>query len=345
MYIKDLTCISPQMSFDNSLFTDGVNTNEGLRYTAVDPNYMDLIPHNLLRRMGRVVKLGISTGITLLQRNEDLNGIIMGTGYGGLDDCFKFLHQIIQYNEGTLTPTNFVQSTPSAVAGNLALMSKNSGYNSTHVNGGLSFENVLLDALLLLKENPDHKYMVGCADELSDYNFNINKKLGMIKTDSCPSTELLSSQTRGTVNGEGAAMFVVDNNPTGALSEIIDVDQISFPTTQEIQEKINNLLLRNNLQDFEIDAVLLGKNGDVDSNVWYEQIQNRFMDAHQLAFKHLVGDFQTASGFALWLISNILNGEEIPKGCILKPQQKEIKTVLIYNHYQREQHSLMLVRK
>ncbi len=345
MYIKDLTCISPQLSFDKKIFSEGIKHYEGLRYKAVDPNYMDLIPHNLLRRMGRVVKLGISTGITLLQRNENLNGIIIGTGYGGLDDCFKFLHQIIQYNEGTLTPTNFVQSTPSAVAGNLALASKNSGYNSTHVNGGLSFENVLLDALLLLKENPNHKYMVGCADELSDYNFNINKKLGMIKTDPCTSKELLSSQTKGTVNGEGAAMFIVDNQPENALSEILDLDQISYPTTDEIKEKINNLLLRNNLQESEIDAVLLGKNGDVDSDLSYQQVQDMFRDAHHLAFKHLVGDFQTASGFALWLTCNILNDEKLPEGCILKTQEREIKTVLIYNHYQREQHSFMLVKK
>lgn len=344
MYIKDMACISPQYSFNGELFTEGIVSHDGLRYTALDPDYMSFIPHNLLRRMGRVVKLGIGTGITLLNRNTDLNGIIMGTGYGGLDDCFKFLHQIIEYNEGTLTPTNFVQSTPSAVAGNLALMSKNSGYNSTHVNGGLSFENVLLDAMLLLEDNPNNRYLVGCADELSDYNFNINHKQGMHKVNPVASADLIHSGTTGTVNGEGAAMFVVDNNPDNALAELVDIDQITFPEKKDVQQKIDSLFSRHNILDLDIDAVILGRNGDLDSDVWYADVEKRFDQAQHIVFKNLIGDFQTATGFALWLACNLFMGKKLPEGCKINDSTRPLKNILIYNQYQREQHSFMLIR-
>ena len=68
-----------------------------------------------------------------------------------MEDCIKFLNQIIDYEEGLLTPGNFVQSTPNAIAAQLGLMTANKGYNITHVHRGLSFENALLDTILMLR--------------------------------------------------------------------------------------------------------------------------------------------------------------------------------------------------
>ncbi|WP_027419188.1 beta-ketoacyl synthase chain length factor [Crocinitomix catalasitica] len=343
MYIKDLTCISPQKSFNNELFTVGVEKIVGIRYNAIDPDYMDIIPHNLLRRMGRVVKLGIGTGLTLVKKHNNLNGIIIGTSNGGLEDCFKFLNQIIQYDEGTLTPTNFVQSTPSAVAGNLALMSQNTGYNVTHINGGLSFENVLLDTLELLKENTNASYLIGASEEISDYNFNINLKLDLYKLGETDNTTLLNDNTKGTVNGEGAAMFVVDNNPENAFAEILDTDQITFPNNLDIEFKLTELLKRNNLKYSDIDAIMVGRNGDVDDDKWYDEFEDKFPESYHLVFKNLCGEYQTASGFSTWLAAQILKGEKIPALIQRKSSDKSIKHLLIYNHYRGEQHGFILL--
>ena len=62
-----------------------------------------------------------------------------------MEDCIKFLNQIVEYKEGLLTPANFVQSTSNAAAAQIALVTKNHQYNITHVHRGLAFENALMD--------------------------------------------------------------------------------------------------------------------------------------------------------------------------------------------------------
>lgn len=181
MYIIDSACISPQQTFDNAFFDGHVKVHEGDRYLAVEPAYGQMIPAGLLRRMGKAVRMGVGAGLPLIQKNQ-VDGIILGTANGGLEDCLKFLNQIVDYHEGTLTPTNFVQSTPNAVAGNLALMSKTTGYNATHVHKGLAFEAALLDAMMLLDEKPAQRLLLGSIEEISDYNHNIDLLSGSFKT-------------------------------------------------------------------------------------------------------------------------------------------------------------------
>ena len=74
------------------------------------------------------------------------------------EDCIRFLNQIVQYDEGTLTPTNFVQSTPNAIASTIGMNLQCHGYNITHVHRGNAFENALLDALMYLDESKIHLY-------------------------------------------------------------------------------------------------------------------------------------------------------------------------------------------
>ncbi|RZM12149.1 MAG: hypothetical protein EOO88_45975 [Pedobacter sp.] len=124
--------------------------------------------------MGKAVRMGVGAAMPLLQHQEAVDGIIIGTANGGMEDCIKFLNQVIDYDEGLLTPGNFVQSTPNAVAGQLGLMTKNQCYNITHVHRGLSFEMALIDAMMQVKENPGKQYLLGSVDEISDYNFNID---------------------------------------------------------------------------------------------------------------------------------------------------------------------------
>jgi hypothetical protein len=50
--------------------------------------------------------------------------MIIATANGGMEDCVKFLNQIIEYNEGLLTPANFVQSTSNAAAARLRSLQK-----------------------------------------------------------------------------------------------------------------------------------------------------------------------------------------------------------------------------
>ncbi len=200
MFITDLKAISPQLTY-NSDFLNGHKTDhEAMVYNVIEPNYMEFIPKGLLRRMGKAVRMGVGAGLPLVKNHSDIDGVLIGTANGGLEDCIKFLNQIVEYDEGTLTPTNFVQSTPNAVAGQLALMGENRGYNITYTNGGTSFENAIIDGLMLFEEGNNKKILIGGIEEISDYNYNIDSLANKYKTEVIKDSDLLNSVTPGTVS-------------------------------------------------------------------------------------------------------------------------------------------------
>ncbi|MCE7065865.1 beta-ketoacyl synthase chain length factor [Dyadobacter sp. CY326] len=345
MYITDSACISPQRTFDNAFLEGDVKVHEGNRYEAIEPNYGQLIPAGLLRRMGKAVRMGVGAGLPLIQKSE-VEGIILGTANGGLGDCLKFLNQIVDYDEGTLTPTHFVQSTPNAVAGNLALMSKVTGYNSTHVHKGLAFEAALLDAMLLLDEQRLKKILVGSIEEISDYNHNIDLLSGHFKHGNFTSANLLTSNSPGSVNGEGATMFVLEAERTGnTLAQIRDVDQINNPTEADLGEKLDEMLGRNGLTSADVDTLILGFSGDNRTDGLYVTFQERFFpESSSYTYKNMVGDYPTASAFATWMALQMLLGHPVPASCV-RDQKSASKpaNILIYNHYKGIQHGLILL--
>ena len=344
MFVKDLFCISPQRTIDESFFNQDVISYSGNKYTSVEPSYAGLIPNGLLRRMGKAVRMGIGAGITLVNNNPKVHGIILGTANGGLEDCIKFLNQIVKYEEGNLTPTNFIQSTPNSAAGNLAIMSGNTNYNITHVHQGLAFENALLDAGLLFEEDNAESVLVGGIEEISEHNYNIDFLSGFYKTEVVDSENLLQSKTKGTVCGEGAAMFILDKNINSGI-RIVDIGQIQSQNIKEVTNKLKQFLELNTFSVSDIDAVMLGFNGDTDDNNWYNSVLDRlFPDTGVFTFKNLSGDYPTVSSFATWLSVMILKGKTIPLAAIYKPGTSDIRNILIYNSY-RNQHGFILLEK
>ncbi|MCF2488986.1 beta-ketoacyl synthase chain length factor [Dyadobacter sp. CY347] len=345
MYVTDLACISPQLTFDNAFFRGEIKVHRGNRYAAIEPGYGELIPAALLRRMGKAVRMGVGAGLPLI-RKTDMDGIILGTANGGLGDCLKFLNQIVDYDEGTLTPTHFVQSTPNAVAGNLALMSKVTGYNTTHVHKGLAFEAALLDAMMVLEEKKLRRILVGSVEEISDYNHNIDFLNGYFKTEDITSNDLLKADSPGSVNGEGATMFVVESSRSErTLARIMDVDQINHPKGDDLEEKLDYFLERNGLTRQDIDTLVLGISGDNRTDHLYVDFQNNFFPgSSSYTYKNMVGDYPTASAFATWLAVKMLSGHPVPSQCIRDNSQgQKSRNVLIYNHYKEIQHSFILL--
>lgn len=352
MFIEDLSCISPQKTFPSpgseqeniDFFATEPIVYSGSQLKALEPGYSE-IPRGQLRRMGKANRMATGAGMALLT-NYQTDGIIIGTTDGGMEDCHRFLNQIIQYEEGTLTPTNFVQGSPSSPAGGLALMSKNSGYNNTHSNKGLSFENCLMDAALLFEEKRANKLLVGCVEEISQAQYRIESLAGFIKKDEVTTDKLIGCGTPGAVNGEGAAMFVLEATNTHAIAQIVDSEMISYPTATDLIAKANMLLQRNEMAASDIDALMLGYSGDVNSDFWYDKFAKQvFPSTGILSFKNLFGETPSASAFATWFSAHLVNGKPIPEMAIQKaPSTSELKTILIYNHYQGNQHGFVLVK-
>lgn len=349
MYISFTSCISPQATHTAAFLEGEIAWYEQHQYWAQEPKYKGMIPLNLLRRMSKAVRMSVGAGLPLIEAAGQLDGVIIGSANGSVKNSVDFLEQMITYNEGTLTPTKFVQSTSNSIAGTLALMGKVTGYNNTHVSTGLAFESALLDAWLILQEQPEWRLLVGGVEELSQSNYNIDERRKVYKAAPMPAQDLLKSQTPGTVAGEGAALFVVEGAAReGQLGRILDVDQICYPSSADLTEKIEQFLSRNALTAADIDTVFLGRNGDQKTDAIYDEVTNQFFpDQDLLVYKHLVGEYYTVQSVALWMATHWLNGKTLPETCFWRKGTRtaqEKRTILLYNQYEGIQHSFILLQ-
>lgn len=343
LYIHKMSCISPQHTF-SALNLNDLLPSEDNKLLAIEPSY-EGIPPGQLRRMGKASRLGVGAAMPLLKNSSDLDGIIIGTANGGMEDCIKFLNQIIEYEEGVLTPTNFVQSTTNAIASQIAFMSKNKGYNITHVHRGLSFENALQDAMMHALESPSKTFLLGGVDEISDYNFNIDFLQGCFKEELTPNNELYKHSSDGTIAGEGAAMFVVNGLKEYSLVAINDMKSFQSRNEMDIEPALNDFLEKNKIAIDEIDLYVSGENGDQRISKFYGKIENLLPEITPvLRYKHLTGEHPSASALGLWFSCQFLNEAEIPDHMMKKGVLKrKANKILLYNCYQGLQHSFILL--
>lgn len=346
MFVKDLYSISPQPTSDLRFEGGDFHVHEGVYYTALEPAYQDWIPAKVLRRMGKAVRMGVGAALPLFKRNAPTDGIIIGSSSGGLEDCIYFLNQIIEYNEGLLTPTHFMQSTPNALAGQLSVLVGNTGYNMTHVGGSLAFENAVQDASLFLDgEKVASSLLLGAVDEISAYNYNIDVLAGRYKDVPTANTDLLPAQTDGSVCGEAATMFIVSNSREDSLGEILDVTQITTTRWEAVIDLTKSFLAKNDIVLNASDLLILGSNGDRRTDGLYDRFAQVFSGLPAISYKNACGQFRTASAFATYLGIQILSGRFSNTQLCFGPLPSKVNRILIYNHFDGERHGLILLRR
>lgn len=347
MYILNSSCISAQDTISYDFFEKEILGFDKIPLKALEPSYKGKIPMGLLRRMSKLVRMSVGQALPMLQDADNIDGIIFGSGNGSGENSEKFLNQIIEYNEGTLTPTNFVQSTSNAVAGAIALMGKVTGYNNTHVNQGLSFEACLVDALMYFEDHPKETLLIGAGEEIALSNFNIDQQRGEYKNELSSSLDLYSSNSKGTLPGEGVALFTVTGiKPSTTAVEIVDSTMTVTEKIEDIKECLDAFLERNNISPNVIDSLLLGRNGDNRRDHFYDQLfDSIWSDKPQLVFKHMCGEHYSASAFGIWIGSKFLEGKKIPSSCFYSGDGACAETVLFYNNHEGRQHGFTLLRK
>ena len=166
IYIRSTGIISPQDTFNQTEFLAQPLWYDSNRLHCVLPDYKPLIDAKLIRRMSRIIKMGVAAALNCLQAGgvQMPDAIITGTAYGCLEDTENFLKRLIENNEDLLSPTAFIQSTHNTVAAQIALLLSCHNYNNTFVSRGFSFENALMDAQMLLLENEAQNILVGGVD-------------------------------------------------------------------------------------------------------------------------------------------------------------------------------------
>lgn len=347
IYINGMGSISAQEI--NDLFEEKViQYNENI-IPALTPDFKKHIPPMQLRRMSKGIKMGLTAAKTALQ---DANvkvpdAVITGTGQGSKIDTEKFLQEMLDREEETLSPTSFIQSTHNTIGGQIALNLECKGYNMTYSQNSASFESALFDAKLYLNEDPENSVLVGSIDEISEKITSFQTLDGQVKSQEINNFQLLENKTPGTIISEGAHFFTISAEITAnSYAELVDVSVVNSEDSTEVSVKIQQFLQKNNRSPADIDVVILGKNGDIRFDDFYDELQKKlFPEKPQLAFKHLSGDYDTATGFAVVLGCHIFRKKFIPS--ILNLNEKpctQPREILIYNQYLGEDHSFILLR-
>jgi 3-oxoacyl-(acyl-carrier-protein) synthase len=350
VYIQGVASISTQNSFDNNRFLDEIITYDDNVIPAVDPVYKDYIPPAAARRMAKGIKMGVvASKIALADAGvETIDAIITGTGMGCVVDSEKFVSAIIDNNEEYLTPTSFIQSTHNTVGGQIALDLDCKGYNFTYVHSSNSFESALLDAQMQLSMDEANTILVGGVDELGAHTVKIHKLVNHIKPEAVSSAALLKSKSEGAVFSEGANFFVLSNDKNAnAYAEIIAVEILNTLDKANLSEAITTFLASSGTKIEDIDLVVQGNNGDVNFDEFYHVLsEDLFKKTPQAYYKHLSGEYNTASSFGVWLAGKILKSQTLPEVVRFNtlPVSK-LETVLLYNQYRGKNHSFVLLKK
>lgn len=350
VYINSVASISPQKTFDNSVFLDEIIEYNDNVITAFDPDYKQYISPAAARRMAKGIKMGVVASKIAMEEAgvETVDAIVTGTGMGCMIDSEKFVSAIIDNNEQYLTPTSFIQSTHNTVAGQIALGIECKGYNFTYVHSAISFESALLDAKMQLENDEANNILVGGVEELGAHTTKVHRTINHIKPHPISISEMLKSKTQGAVFSEGADFFVLSNEKKeSCYAEVVAVETLNTLAKEKVASTIENFLNENGLTPKEVDAVVLGNNGDVGYDDYYHSLsEGLFKNTQQVYYKHLVGENNTVSGFGVWLASKILKNQSVPE--IVKINQindSDVETILCYNQYLGENHSLILLKK
>ena len=350
VYINSIGSVSVQRTFDESEFLEEIISYNNTTLKVVNPDYKAYIPPAAARRMAKGIKMStVSSQIALKEAGlENVDAIIVGTGLGCLGDSEKFVSDIIDNDEQYLTPTRFIQSSHNTVAGQIALAMGCKGYNFTYVHSSVSFESCLWDAKLQLEMDEANQILVGGVDEMVKHHVDTHRLIGHIKEEPTAMENVLESGTKGCVVAEGSHFFVLSNQKQDtSYSKLLGIRTYNTLAKSQVSDTITSFLKAIDVDLADIDAVIMGNNGDVEFDDYYTELgETLFSETPQLAYKHLSGEFDTASGFAFWLANKVLKTQTVPKILELNVvKATSPKTILIYNQYRGKNHSLVLLEK
>ena len=351
VFINGMGCVSPQNTLNSKEILSDIVEQESRFLQIVKPNYREYINPKTLRRMSKIVRMGIVSASTAVKDAgvDNPDAILTGTGMGCQVDTEKFLNSMIENNEELLTPTSFIQSTHNTVGGAIALGMKNHSCNLTYVHRTFSFESAIVDCMMMLNETDETKnILLGGFDEITEESWLIKTKIDFYKKDAVSNLKIFKDNQKGAQAGEGSSFFIVSNKKSKkSYAKIVGTDMFFRPDNQSIiNNRIKKFVNKYNLNIEDIDLVILGNNGDKKFDGIYDNVVSDVFLVNSIAtYKQLCGEYDTSSAFATWLAANIIHDNKIPKEIIKKGGSDKIQHVLIYNQFRNINHSLILLAK
>ena len=132
------------------------------------------------RRMSRLMKAATLSSMQALRKAgvECPDAIITATAYGMLETSAKFLTDMLENGEETLSPTLFMQSTHNTLSSAIAIRLRCHGYNMTYSQGSDSLRWALRDATRLIETGRARTVLVGLHDEATPSFQDFCRRLG-----------------------------------------------------------------------------------------------------------------------------------------------------------------------
>ena len=344
-YISGTGSISPVEHFNRDMTIPNIEKTDNSFpfFISKEPAYKDYINPMQLRRMSRVMKMGITSAMLCLKDagTEVPEAIITATGLGCVEDSDKFLSALIVNEEKMLNPTPFIQSTHNTIGSQIALQLKCHGYNSTYAGRGACFEMALLDSLMLLNEGEAKNVLVGSYDEITPNLVTILHRLGLFRANHYNKVEY-----SGNIPGEGASFGLLSLN-SGKNDYAVLQGVTIFPRENNLTEELEKFISSYGIGMSNMDVIITGQNSEVSDNSFYSNLNSLISEEQTLInFKKYCGEYLTASAFAFWMASHILKSQTIPASSIIKKgNREEIKNILIVNNSLGNQYSAILLTK
>ncbi len=342
VFIDGMGNISPQPTWNDEAAILQAYDYRGSRMFAVEPSYDSWFTEDQITSIPRLAKMCIAASRMALAEAEIKlpDGIITGTGFG----CETRIEEVLHH--GFSSTYTLTQTQAETLGYFIARHLECNAFNQTFSQDGLSFESALLDAILRLRADPDKKILVGGADEFTETVHLVLTRMGVLRKKIASTLNLFKPLKPGTIQGEGACYFVITGNRSDfSQAEVADIRMLHKPSPQRLQDAVEVFIRDNGLVPNDIDLTLAGRNGDKRYDAVLDELVKRVFPAAMLGlFKHLSGEFPTASAFALWLAVRILKERHVPEVITFNHINKPVRHVLIINSDLNASYSMILLR-
>ncbi|MCG8573262.1 MAG: beta-ketoacyl synthase chain length factor [Flavobacteriales bacterium] len=303
-YIQAYKTISHRNSFENGILA---SLKEETQEDIVHPDYKSIIPPALIRRMSSIIRMGVGMALAVKEEQE-IEGIIVGTGLGCLANTEKFMEQFVKKTEGILAPTAFIQSTHNTIAGQIGLILKDNCYNSTYTQRGISFENALLDAIMISMET-EGNVLVGGVDEVIPLMDDLGEKAEV-------DTEPVVA---------GGSFFRLSGKKENAVAEIAYVTNLPM-MSDDLEKEVDTFLKKSGLP--KVDLILFGH-----SFIGSQLKLRGNSETEVIDYSAHSGIYMTNSAYGLQMAAEYLAGDT------------DYKTILVVNNFDDKVLGMTYVQK
>ena len=253
-------------------------------YAVAQETLTDRTTLKNMRRADRFSKMAVLAACdavrdsgTAIQEGESNLGIIVATAFGPQVTAFRFLDEIIDHGESSVSPTLFSHSVHNAAASYIASALSSHGPTLTLTQFSFSFHQALILAEAWLEERRCERVLVGSVEECGTVmEYICSKKIRIAEDGRIRSFEF--SPSPSAVPGEGSAFLLLTRGDSP--KRYCEIRGVSL-SHEAISESP--------------DLYILDTDGMSEDEVHYKEIATR--DVMIAGYSPLFGSMMTGSAF------------------------------------------------